>query len=178
MARSLQREGAEAACARLGGDFALGATVAASYDQPSGNSSALPAYYCSLMAGEHGVTHILAGDGGDELFGGNSRYAKQRVFECYGKVPSPLRSGLIEPLLSLPFAPRIGLLRKGASYVEQARLPMPARLSLYNLLLRLGPENVLSQRLLERTDVRLPGAHQQAVWGAADAPTSSTASSP
>ncbi|MDE2083099.1 MAG: asparagine synthase, partial [Burkholderiales bacterium] len=54
--------------------------VAAHYDQPFGNSSALPAYYCAKMAREDGVTRLLAGDGGDELFGGNARYAKQRVF--------------------------------------------------------------------------------------------------
>ena len=58
--------------------------VAAHYDQPFGNSSALPAYYCAKMAREDGVTRLLAGDGGDELFGGNSRYAKQRVFGWYG----------------------------------------------------------------------------------------------
>ena len=52
--------------------------VAASYDQPFGNSSVLPAYYCALRAKEDGVTRMLAGDGGDELFGGNSRYAMQR----------------------------------------------------------------------------------------------------
>jgi len=49
--------------------------VAASYDQPFGNSSALPAYYCALQARKGGVMKLLAGDGGDELFGGNSRYA-------------------------------------------------------------------------------------------------------
>ena len=49
------------------------AEVAASYDQPFGNSSALPAYYCAKVAREQGVTRMLAGDGGDELFGGKSR---------------------------------------------------------------------------------------------------------
>ena len=61
--------------------------VAAHYDQPFGNSSALPAYYCAKMAREDGVTKLLAGDGGDELFGGNTRYAKQRVFGWYDGVP-------------------------------------------------------------------------------------------
>ena len=46
--------------------------VAAHYDQPFGNSSALPAYYCAKMARDDGVTRMLAGDGGDELFGGNT----------------------------------------------------------------------------------------------------------
>ena len=144
--------------------------VAASYDQPFGNSSALPAYCCAMLAREQGVTRILAGDGGDELFGGNSRYAKQQVFEVYGRVPGVLRRGLIEPLVKLPFADRIGLLRKGASYIEQATLPMPGRLSLYNLILRLGPEKVLSPQVLAQIDLAAPGRHQQAVWDSAAAP--------
>ena len=77
-------------------------TVAASYDQPFGNSSALPAYYCAKMARDDGVTRILAGDGGDELFGGNTRYATQRIFNLYDSVPKVLRTGLMEPVFSLP----------------------------------------------------------------------------
>jgi hypothetical protein len=33
--------------------------VAADYDQPFGNSSVLPAYYCAKMAREEGVTKVL-----------------------------------------------------------------------------------------------------------------------
>ena len=94
--------------------------VAAHYDQPFGNSSALPAYYCARMTKEDGVTRVLAGDGGDELFGGNSRYAKQRIFNWYQHFPGAMRSGLMEPMLRTPFAGRLPVLRKAASYVEQA----------------------------------------------------------
>ena len=38
-------------------------------------------------------TRMLAGDGGDELFGGNTRYAKQRVFAATSACPQPLRTG-------------------------------------------------------------------------------------
>ena len=55
--------------------------VARHYDQPFGNSSAVPAFLCARLAREQGFEKLLAGDGGDELFGGNSRYAKQKVFE-------------------------------------------------------------------------------------------------
>ena len=51
---------------------------------------------------EHGLNLLLAGDGGDELFGGNERYAKQLVFERYRRVPAFLRNGLLEP----PSAPQ------------------------------------------------------------------------
>ena len=49
--------------------------VAGWYDQPFGNSSALPSFHCAAQARGDGISRLLAGDGGDELFGGNSRYA-------------------------------------------------------------------------------------------------------
>lgn len=138
--------------------------VAAGYDQPFGNSSALPAYYCALMAGREGVTRILAGDGGDELFGGNVRYAKQRVFNWYGAVPSGLRAALIEPVLGKTPLGRLPLARKAASYVEQARQPLPQRLETYNLLLRLGLDDVLSPAFRAAVDLQGPMRHQAGVW--------------
>lgn len=142
-------------------------TVAASYDQPFGNSSALPAYYCAKMAKDDGVTRILAGDGGDELFGGNSRYAKQRIFDLYQRIPGAIRSGLMEPLLGTGLAASLPLVRKAASYVEQASVPMPDRLQMYNLITRLGIEQVLSKDLLEKVDICSPLQHQRKVWAEA-----------
>src|SRR5581483_1798618 len=52
--------------------------IARAFDEPFGNSSVLPAYYCAKLAGENGVSLMLAGDGGDELFGGNSRAMRRR----------------------------------------------------------------------------------------------------
>jgi asparagine synthase (glutamine-hydrolysing) len=143
--------------------------VARHYDQPFGNSSALPAYYCAKMAREDGVTRILAGDGGDELFGGNSRYAKQRVFGWYGHLPGAVRRGLMEPLFEGTAIGRMPLLKKGTSYIEQAKVPMPARLQMYNLLLRLGVGDVLTPAFLSQVDPRGPTTHQQQVWDAAGA---------
>ena len=138
--------------------------VAASYDQPFGNSSALPAYYCAKMAREDGVTRILAGDGGDELFGGNTRYAKQRVFGWYSQMPEPLRSAVLEPLLlHTPLGALPGL-KKGRSYIEQARVPLPARMETYNLLLRLGPAQVLEPAFLAQVNQQAPAQQQQQVW--------------
>ena len=56
--------------------------VAAYFDQPFGNSSVVPAYFCAQMAHADGVTRMLAGDGGDELFGGNARYRLQNSSIC------------------------------------------------------------------------------------------------
>lgn len=140
------------------------AQVAGHYDQPFGNSSVLPAYYCAKVAHEDGVTRLLAGDGGDELFGGNSRYAKQRIFSWYEQVPGVLRRSLLEPVLALPGADKLTLLRKGGSYVEQARVPMPDRLQMYNLLRRLGFQTIFTRGFLAQVDTDAPMVAQRGVW--------------
>jgi len=142
--------------------------VASHFDQPFGNSSALPAYYCAKMACDDGVSKLLAGDGGDELFGGNSRYAKQRVFGWYDHVPDLLRTKLMEPLLASPVAARFALTRKAGSYVEQARSPMPDRLQMYNLIMRLGVQQVLTPQLLATVDQTAPLRLQRQVWNATE----------
>ena len=141
--------------------------VATHYDQPFGNSSALPAYYCAKMAKEDGITRILAGDGGDELFGGNSRYAKQRVFDWYRHFPGLVRKSIMEPVLGTHLAGSLPLVRKASSYVEQASVPMPDRLQMYNLIARLGTEKTLTPDFLDKIDLTLPLQQQRAVWAGA-----------
>ena len=143
--------------------------VAAHYDQPFGNSSAVPAYYCAKMAHDDGVTRILAGDGGDELFGGNVRYAKQRVFGYYDQLPAVLRRGVVEPLFGLRGMDRVPMVKKAVSYVEQARVPLPDRMQMYNLMRRLGPEQILEPTFLAAVDTRAPERDQREVWSAAHA---------
>jgi asparagine synthase (glutamine-hydrolysing) len=138
--------------------------VAAHYDQPFGNSSAVPAYLCACLAASEGVEKLLAGDGGDELFGGNSRYAKQKVFDLYWRLPSSLRGSVIEPLLASSNLTHIPLLCKVGSYVRQARVPMPQRTETYNLLSRFGASAVLTQDLLCSVDTTEPPDLQQRVF--------------
>ena len=138
--------------------------VACHYDQPFGNSSALPAYYCARLAAEDGVSRILGGDGGDELFGGNTRYAKQRVFGWYDHVPGALRQHVLEPVLDHKLMAQLPVVSKAKSYVQQARIPMPDRLQLYNLIHRLGIPEVFSDRFLAAIDLNGPLVHQRAVW--------------
>ena len=142
--------------------------VAVHYDQPFGNSSAVPAYYCARMARDDGVTRILAGDGGDELFGGNSRYAKERIFGWYDKIPQALRSA-VDPLFALQAVSSTPLLGKVSSYIRQAKVPMPDRMQSYNLLERLGVHTVLTPGFLRQVDTGAPQAHQRAVWPQAKA---------
>jgi asparagine synthase (glutamine-hydrolysing) len=133
--------------------------VATHYDQPFGNSSAVAAFHCARVARADGRSALLAGDGGDELFGGNARYAKQSLFGHYERVPGPLRSLLMEPLLDNRLAERIPGVSKAASYVQQARVPMPDRLHMYNLLARLGLQEVLTPAFLAQVQ---PAHDQQA----------------
>ncbi len=107
--------------------------IADIYDEPYGNSSAVAAYYCTKMAREQGIDLLLAGDGGDELFAGNERYADQKIFEAYNYIPGWLRGGLLEPIvMNLPAGDKVMPLRKARSYIRRAKVPLPDRLESYN----------------------------------------------
>ena len=138
--------------------------VAASYDQPFGNSSAVPAYYCARMARQDGIVRLLAGDGGDELFGGNTRYSKQQVFGAYEALPGALRRYVAEPLVDSELFDRMPLVKKGASYVRQARVPMPDRMQTYNLLMRVGLDQIFTPDFLDTIDADEPRRHQRQVY--------------
>lgn len=138
--------------------------VARHHDQPFGNSSALPAYFCAQMAKADGCTKLLAGDGGDELFAGNSRYAMQRFLQFYHSVPLGLRR-MVEPMCGDDsLLRRIPGLRQATGYVRHSRVPMPHRLENLNLVMQLDPAAVLSADFLSRVDTQAPSRHMQATW--------------
>jgi asparagine synthase (glutamine-hydrolysing) len=144
--------------------------VAAVFDQPFGNASAVPAFYCARMAKADGVQRMFGGDGGDELFGGNERYAKQHVFELYERVPRLVRKALLEPaVFNFPGGERVRLLRKARSYIEQASVGMPARLETYNLLGRYGPQQVFTDDFLAAADIGNPIATLERNYGRSEA---------
>lgn len=131
--------------------------IANSYSDPFGNSSAVPTYYCAKLARADGIDLLLAGDGGDELFGGNERYAQQQVLALYEKIPSLIRKVLIQPAVNLfPFGNQIPPVRKARSYIQQATTPMPDRLERYNLLRRLGAATVCNAEFLQRINDTMP----------------------
>ena len=139
--------------------------LAAHYDQPFGNSSTAPAHICAMLAKKDGLDTLLAGDGGDELFGGNVRYARQKLFGYYDSLPRGLRRGVVEPvLLGSTVAGRLPGVRKVRRYVEQARVSMPERMETYNVFEALEPDKALDPQRLLGLDRNHPKTLQSAVY--------------
>jgi asparagine synthase (glutamine-hydrolysing) len=107
--------------------FACVPDLVAAYGEPFGNNSVIPTYLCARLARETGMRLLLAGDGGDEIFGGNERYRREHILSRYGLIPWPLRRSVIEPLLkALPLG-GLSPLGKAQRYVERASRPNPDR---------------------------------------------------
>jgi asparagine synthase (glutamine-hydrolysing) len=73
----------------------------AHFDEPFGDSSAIPTWYVSEIARRH-VTVVLSGDGGDELFGGYERYSPHpriAAFDRWAPPASRRVASLVWPLL-------------------------------------------------------------------------------
>ena len=131
--------------------------IAQAYSQPFGNASVVPSLLCARMARADGAERLLGGDGGDELFGGNARYAKQKLFAHYERLPPGIRRRLIEPMMeNLPGPLSAGPVGKLQSYVEQARVPLPDRLETYNLLTRCGGTAILEPDFVAAIDTERP----------------------
>lgn len=147
-----QQFGAAAHECFVSADDALKAmpVLAASFDEPFGNSSAIPTYFCLRTAKEAGVTTMLAGDGGDELFGGNDRYLSERLFAPYDGLPAPLQKLSVAVGGLLPQS--IFLTRKVRRYLERASEPNPDRFFYYQLFLKHNAQEFLSPEFLRLID--------------------------
>jgi len=139
--------------------------IAAAYDEPFGNSSAVPTFCCARFALEHGVDHLLAGDAGDELFGGNERYVRQRVFELYNRVPTWLRNAVFDSLAKR-IDPESGIypLRKMSSYVRQATIPLPERFESWNLIYREGADQIFNADFLTTVEPTHVFEEMRDIW--------------
>ncbi len=82
------------------------------YDEPFADSSQIPTYLVAKLARRH-VTVALSGDGGDELFGGYSRYAFVKwLWSILRRVPGPAARGAAKLIRSVPPARIDGWLRR------------------------------------------------------------------
>jgi asparagine synthase (glutamine-hydrolysing) len=127
--------------------------VVEAYDQPFGNASAIPTFYCALRAQEAGISHMIAGDGGDELFGGNDRYAEQAQLAKWGELPNALRAPVRGVAGALSFVPIVAKVRRKIGELET---PLPARMQHYNLVNQLGAPNIFERDFLVQCNERAP----------------------
>jgi asparagine synthase (glutamine-hydrolysing) len=131
--------------------------MAQAFDEPFANASAIPTYHCARLAREHGVDALYAGDGGDELFAGNERYASGRVFDRYARVPAFLRKPFLTPairaagtLFPVPF------LVKAKKYVQRASLSPAERIVSYGFWNVVPPRRFVDGDLLAAADSYVP----------------------
>ena len=109
--------------------------VLASFDEPFGDSSAVPTYVVSRETARD-VSVALSGDGGDELFAGYRMYQGEGWHRRYRRIPQFLRTKLIEPaLLALPNArdnPATERFRRMQKFIRGAKDSFPARFMAWN----------------------------------------------
>jgi len=72
--------------------------IATGFDEPFADSSAIPTYLICQLTRQH-VTVALAGDGGDELFGGYRRHRAARVLRRIRQVAGGSLLGQLDKLL-------------------------------------------------------------------------------
>lgn len=103
-------------------------SIIEAFDEPFGDSSAIPNYMISEAARKF-VTVALSGTGGDELFAGYERYRGALAAERYRTIPAPIRRGLIDPVVRrLPEFRAAGLwVDRMKRFVAGADLPLPQR---------------------------------------------------
>ncbi|MEZ5541460.1 MAG: asparagine synthase (glutamine-hydrolyzing) [Pseudomonadota bacterium] len=78
------------------------------YDEPFGDSSALPTSYVCRLAAQH-VKMVLTGDGGDEVLSGYPAYQSEKLAARYRRIPATLQAllpGAIN-LFARPFSGRL-----------------------------------------------------------------------
>lgn len=116
------------------------------YDEPYGDSSAIPSYYVAKQASQE-VKVVLTGDCADELFGGYEKYLIDYYVNKYKRIPGFLRS-LFEGCVNLiPVNKHTNhLLRKIGKVIRSSKL---TGFDLYYSMLSIGFTDELRKELLK-----------------------------
>jgi len=130
------------------------------YDEPFADSSQIPTYLVSAMTRRH-VSVALSGDGGDELFGGYSRYQLARRFwRTLAVLPMPIRRAFVHGVRALPADRWTSLF----SLLPGKLRPTLAGDKLYKLasVLELNDAGALYRRLVTHWEpsILVPGAEE------------------
>jgi asparagine synthase (glutamine-hydrolysing) len=82
---------------------ALASTLVRHFDEPFGDSSAIPTYLVSEFAAQH-VKVVLTGDGGDEMFAGYDSFLNIERRRKLDRIPQALRRLVSRVADSLPYS--------------------------------------------------------------------------
>ncbi len=118
-------------------------------DEPLGDGSLIPTYLLARFTREH-VKVALGGDGGDELFAGYPTYLAHRLANYYCRLPSFLRSRVVEPAVGwLPVSTEnLSFDFRARRFVRGATLPAGTRHAVW-----MGSFDAELQRLLLAPEV-------------------------
>ena len=122
------------------------------YDEPFADASQIPTFLVSELTRQH-ITVSLSGDGGDELFGGYTRYLNcQFIWNRLKTIPPPLCRGLAFGIRSVPPAQWTSLVRYVTPLLPKRlhmTLPGDKLYKLADLLMMAEPET-LYHRLISQ----------------------------
>ena len=123
------------------------------YDEPFADSSQIPTYLISKVA-RRSVTVALTGDGGDEIFGGYTRYlGGVRLWKAMQSLPVWLRSRISRLLLAVP-PDKLALVYRFISAVLPAHFQQRRPGELLHKLARTLPVSDLRDFYLELLTIR------------------------
>lgn len=117
-------------------------------DEPLADAAVIPTFFLSKMTRQH-VKVALAGEGGDELFGGYPTYQAHKLASIWNRIPALLRSGVLEPAIrSMPVSMNyLSLDYKAKRFVDSvSKLPVDRH------LLWMGALPLVEQRKLVRSE--------------------------
>lgn len=120
------------------------------FDEPYANASVVAAHVCTQAAQRDGVTGMLAGDGGDEIFGGNARYAKDKILSWYGGIPKALRLPFEKLVVTLPASTHV--IKRAQKAFGRANIANPERFGQDEAFASVYWDRLLTSDLTERLD--------------------------